>query len=70
MVIFAILLSLFVRVGEQTSATDVAYSDFKVMVGGNQVTKVVMRGDVVEGQLYGAKPIGPGTSKSGRSSIT
>ena len=64
MVFFAILLSLFVRVGERTSAPDVAYSDFKAMVGNDQVTKVVMRGDVVDGQLNGAKPIGPGGKQS------
>lgn len=59
MVIFAVLLSLFVRVGERTRGADVAYSDFKVMVSNNQVTKVVMRGDVVHGELHGSRPIGP-----------
>lgn len=57
-IFFGILLSLFLRVGERSPSTILAYSDFKVLVGNNQVTEVVMRGDVLDGQLHGAKPIG------------
>ena len=59
-----VLLSLFARMGERTPATDVAYSDFKAMVSSNQVTEVVLRGDLVEGQLHGSKPIGPAGQQS------
>lgn len=57
-IFFGILLSLFLRVGERSPSTTLAYSDFKVLVGNNQVTEVVMRGDVLDGRLHGAKPIG------------
>ena len=57
-IFFGILLSLFLRVGERSPSTILAYSDFKVLVGNNQVTEVVMRGDVLDGRLHGAKPIG------------
>jgi cell division protease FtsH len=60
LVFFVILLSLFMRVGERASHTNLAYSDFKVLVGNNQVTEVVMRGDILDGRLHGAKAIGPG----------
>jgi len=59
-----VLLSLFARMGERSPGTDVAYSDFKIMVTNNQVTEVVLRGDLVEGQLHGSKPIGPGGQQS------
>ena len=59
-----ILLSLFGRVGQQSHGPDVAYSDFKIMVKDNQVASVVMRGDQIEVQLHGAKPIGPEGQRS------
>jgi cell division protease FtsH len=64
MVFLAILLFLFGRAGERTLGVDIAYSDFKVMVANNQVTEVVMRGDILQGRLHGAKPIGPGGEQS------
>jgi cell division protease FtsH len=45
-------------VGERSPSTTLAYSEFKVLVGNNQVTEVVMRGDVLDGRLHGGKPIG------------
>jgi cell division protease FtsH len=58
------LLSVFVRVGERSATLDVPYSEFKVLVANNQVTEVVMRGDLVEVQLHGSKPVGPEGTQS------
>jgi len=63
-IIVAVLLSLLVRVGERPETNDIAFSDFKIMIANNRVAKVVMRGDVVTGELRGAEPIGPGGRQS------
>jgi cell division protease FtsH len=63
-VFIMVLVSLFGRGGERSSGAQVAYSDFKIMVNGNQVAKLVMRGDALEGELHGSKPIGPGGAQT------
>ncbi len=60
----AVMLFLFGRMGERAVGVDIAYSDFKAMVTSNQVARVTMRGDVVEGTLHSARPIGPGGQQS------
>ena len=46
-----IVLSMLMRSGEQSPTTDVAYSEFKVLVANNQVAEVVWRGDLVTAML-------------------
>jgi cell division protease FtsH len=59
-----VALSLFVRMGDRSPATDVAYSEFKLMVASNKVMEVILRGDLVDGRLRGSTTIGPAEQRS------
>jgi cell division protease FtsH len=48
----------------RTQTFEISYTDFKWLVKDKRVNKVLLKGDIAEGELYVEEPIGPNNAKS------
>lgn len=57
--LFILLYIFFAQTAEQEPRYNIPYTQFKLQVKQKNVEKVLLKGDIAEGQLYEAAPIGP-----------
>jgi cell division protease FtsH len=66
-IIFALLYMFFIQTPKNNEPLyDIPYTQFKTLVKQQQVKKVLLKGEVVEGTLLSPEPIGPKDAKSTR----
>ncbi|MFQ5486949.1 MAG: ATP-dependent zinc metalloprotease FtsH, partial [Gammaproteobacteria bacterium] len=63
---FILFYTIFTNVPEQELRYEIPYSQFKSLLKEQRVEKVILRGNIADGQLFDAEPIGPQDAKSKR----